>query len=105
MKLDNGKVKLTISSYIKITTIIVGLIVTGTVAWTMAKGDIKANAQEIAEASTERDEIRKVNQQQNDDIVRIKQDVSHIKEDVGEIKTIQSGNTELLNRIWGKLDK
>ena len=100
----NGKIKLTVGDYIRITILICTLFVSGLTGWLTMKWKTNANAQDIAEASTERVEMRGVNKQQNDDIRDLTNDVQHIKEDVGEIKAVQSDNTELLNRIWGKLD-
>jgi len=103
MKEVNGKIKFTTSTYLKLIFIAVTLIVSGTVAWTLAKGGISANAAEIAEASKERRDIKFETKKQSKDISILQNDVGHIKEDVGQIQEITQETRDLVQRIAGSM--
>ena len=96
----NGRMKISISDYIKITTIVVGLFVAGIAGYFRMDNSIQAFAEKAEAIGT----LKEKDLQQDKDILIIQCDVSEIKEDVNEIQTEQMIQTKLLNQIWGKIN-
>ena len=100
----NGKLKLTAGEYIKIFSTITILIVGGTIGYFTIKWTVTANAQEIAEASTEITNIKEVDKKQEKAIIILQSDITNIKEDVKEIIIVQKDSQKLLYKILGALN-
>ena len=99
----NGKLKLSFAEYLKLFTLVVTVFVSGVIGWMTIKGNVKANAAEIAEASTEIHTIKDVNESQNGAILTLQSDVQHIREAVKDIKITQKDSQKLLYKILGAL--
>ncbi len=99
----NGKLKLSFAEYLKLFTLVVTVFASGVIGWMTIKGNVKANAAEIAEASTEIHTIKDVNESQNAAILNLQKDVQYILEETSEIKLVQKDSQKLLYKILGAL--
>jgi hypothetical protein len=101
-------VRLSIDTWIKLGIIVGAWIIGGTVAWVTLKGQVNANAEDVAEASMEikkhESESNVINTQQNNDIIVLQSDVKDIKNDVNSLVMDSKEDRKILNQILGKLE-
>ena len=100
----NGRLKLTLGEYIKLFTMIVAIFAGGVAGWVTIRGNVSVNAQEIAEASEERKDIKKAMFMQQENITKLQSTTERTQKDVKDIKVIQEENTKVLYKILGKLE-
>ena len=100
----SGKVKLTLAEWVRLTIWGLTLLLGATTAWVTLKGQVNANAQEVAEACVDIEKIKKIDKQQTEDILTLQNGVGDIKKDVDEVKQTSQENQKLLYKILGKMD-
>ena len=102
---NGSRLKISLSDYIKIICIISGLIISGIGGWLTLKGQVKANAENVAEASIDIKDIKMVNSKQNSDILMLQTDVKEIQKDVATLVEYREKDRELLLTIKGLIER
>jgi len=103
MKEVNGRIHLSMSSYIKLGLTISGMIWLGAVAWTTLKNGVAANAAEINKAVSERLIMETDDKLQTTNIVTLQTQMTSVEEKIDKIQFSTEKTNNLVQRIAGRM--